>query len=162
MSRVHVIRRESDDHPPEVAGWFEPDNATMFEQKRPPRSRRFGAGRLSGDGGHHSCPQRLFKTSDARWVRAIEFGEESGLGVEHRFITSAEASLWLQENGHADAVDSVDSAAERGPGRPEIGGLVQVRLGDILVSVDQFAAARDMKRADAIRELLRVGLAADT
>jgi hypothetical protein len=51
-----------------------------------------------------------------------------------------------------------DQEADRGPGRPEIGGLVQVRLGDLLDEVETYAAARHLRRADAIRDLVEKGL----
>lgn len=47
-------------------------------------------------------------------------------------------------------------------GRPEIGGAVHVRLGDLLARVDSFGAefdtTRKMSRADAVRELVKAGL----
>jgi hypothetical protein len=43
-------------------------------------------------------------------------------------------------------------------GRPEVGEPVNVRLGDLLSSVDEFAASRDLSRAAAIRELVSRGL----
>lgn len=48
---------------------------------------------------------------------------------------------------------------ERGPGRPEIGGRIQVRLGHLLPSVDTYAAEQGCSRAEAVRLLLLAGLA---
>ncbi|AER48447.1 transcriptional repressor [Mycobacterium phage Babsiella] len=44
-------------------------------------------------------------------------------------------------------------------GRPEVGRPVNVRLGDdLLAEVDEYAAAKGIARAEAIRHLLRAGL----
>lgn len=45
-------------------------------------------------------------------------------------------------------------------GRPEIGEPVQVRLGWLLPAVDSYAEREGIKRAAAIRELVKKGLAA--
>lgn len=48
--------------------------------------------------------------------------------------------------------------AERKPGPPEVGEAINVRLGDLLPRVDEFAASGGMSRAAAIRELVSCGL----
>lgn len=48
----------------------------------------------------------------------------------------------------------------RGRGRPAIGGAVLVRLGDLLPQVDAWAAEHGVKRAEAIRQLISIGLCA--
>lgn len=48
----------------------------------------------------------------------------------------------------------------RRPGRPEVGGAVHVRLGDLLGRVDRFAAWHEVSRAEAIRMLIEAGLTA--
>jgi hypothetical protein len=48
---------------------------------------------------------------------------------------------------------------KRGPGRPEIGNPVHVRLGDLRDAVNGYAAAYDVSVAEAIRDLIREGLA---
>ncbi|KAB2350378.1 hypothetical protein F8566_09140 [Actinomadura rudentiformis] len=50
---------------------------------------------------------------------------------------------------------------EKGPGRPEIGGRVQVRLGELLPQVDQYADRHGLSRAEAVRMLISAGLARD-
>lgn len=52
-------------------------------------------------------------------------------------------------------------AAAGKPGRPEVGEPVNVRLGEYLPRVDEFAASRGMTRAAAIRDLVARGLLAD-
>lgn len=48
--------------------------------------------------------------------------------------------------------------ARRAPGRPVIGGKVQVRLGDLLPLVDAWAAEQGIERAEAVRRLVSAGL----
>ncbi|MBU8820946.1 ribbon-helix-helix domain-containing protein [Mycolicibacterium goodii] len=44
-------------------------------------------------------------------------------------------------------------------GRPSVGAPINVRLGDdLLAEVDAYAAAEDIKRAEAIRRLVQRGL----
>lgn len=50
------------------------------------------------------------------------------------------------------------TAAQRGPGRPAIGGAVHVRLGDTVERVDRFAAEHRISRAEAVRRLTEIGL----
>ncbi|NGO42884.1 hypothetical protein G6048_12135 [Streptomyces sp. YC419] len=51
-----------------------------------------------------------------------------------------------------------EQPGERGPGRPQIGGRVQVRLGELLDDVDRFAAENGYSRAEAVRALVAIGL----
>lgn len=50
------------------------------------------------------------------------------------------------------------SAAQRGPGRPAIGGAVHVRLGDSVDRVDRYARENGISRAEAVRRLTEIGL----
>jgi predicted GIY-YIG superfamily endonuclease len=43
-------------------------------------------------------------------------------------------------------------------GRPEIGTAVNFRLGELLTEVDRYAAGLAISRAEAIRQLVRMGL----
>ncbi len=49
--------------------------------------------------------------------------------------------------------------AGRGPGRPEIGGAVHLRLGELLDQVDEWARERNISRSAAVRRLISQGLA---
>jgi hypothetical protein len=64
----------------------------------------------------------------------------------------------MTTRGTAHEPSETPVKSERGPGRPEIGEPVNVRLGDLLPRVDEFAASRDLSRAAAIRELVSRGL----
>ena len=43
-------------------------------------------------------------------------------------------------------------------GRPEIGGHTHVRLGDLADKVEEWAAERGLKKGEAIRLLIQLGL----
>jgi hypothetical protein len=45
-----------------------------------------------------------------------------------------------------------------GRGRPEIGGVVTVRLGSLKDEVDAWAKEQGVKQAEAIRMLIEIGL----
>lgn len=79
----------------------------------------------------------------------------------YRFVSEHAAREWLLGNGHDNAVsthfDPVEE--ERGPGRPEIGKPINVRLGDdLLAEVDRFAADTGRNRAEAIRRLVAIAV----
>lgn len=48
----------------------------------------------------------------------------------------------------------------RGPGRPEIGGLIRAKIGaDLRARLDEWANQHGMTRSEAIRSLIQTGLA---
>ncbi|AYY13839.1 hypothetical protein EF847_15160 [Actinobacteria bacterium YIM 96077] len=152
MARVRVYKRTSDDAPTELDGWFDSGRAEKYESRvDTDRTLRRGKQR---------APQVLYHTEDGAWVREMQLG----LSMEpHReFISEAAAHDWLTRNGHEGVADDlIDLPREQGPGRPEIGGTVQVRLGrPLLPQVDDFARRQDCSRAEAIRRLITAGLEA--
>ena len=58
----------------------------------------------------------------------------------YRFLSDADAIDWLRRNRYEDRIQQYlpELADEREPGRPEIGGRVQVRLGHLLPAVDSY------------------------
>ena len=46
------------------------------------------------------------------------------------------------------------SGKRAGPGRPEVGGAVHVRLGSLLPAVDKWAELEGVSRAEAVRQLV--------
>lgn len=48
-----------------------------------------------------------------------------------------------------------------GRGRPEIGGVVTVRLGGLKEEIDAWAKEQGVKQAEAIRMLIEIGLNRD-
>jgi hypothetical protein len=151
MSRIHVVKRDDDDSDPRVVGWFESEDAQVFTEATPPQTvTSWGFGTRTEVS---RAAQKLLRTAEGRWVLALEFGPP--LATEHQFVAEAEASAWLSKNGYAQAaLDLIDDLPERGPGRPEIGGRVEVRLGDLLDPVDKFARRERINRAEAVRRLV--------
>lgn len=153
MARIHVTGPNGDEA---SQGWFESEDAEVFEQGAPPRVKRTRG--LFSQGGAREAAQQLILTGDGRWVVRYDFGEDLGLPVQYHYVDEQKASSWLCENGHADAASTLLPEPERGPGRPEIGGRVQVRLGDLLPAVDAYAERLGVNRAEAVRQLVAKAL----
>jgi hypothetical protein len=127
-----VTRINVTDPAGKFTGWFDTDKAERIP----------GPGRTA-----------LWHTIGGRWL--IE--RESGITPGYRFITPGMAAQWLAQHG-MDAVIARQFGAARPRGRPEIGGVVKVRLGSLLPAVDRIAARNRMSRADVIRHLIWRGL----
>jgi hypothetical protein len=151
MSRIHVVKRNDDNSDPRIVGWFNSEDAQVFTEATPPQTvTSWGFGSRTEVS---RAAQKLLWTAEGRWVMALEFGPP--LGTEYQFVAEAEASAWLSDNGYGQAaLDLVDGSPERGPGRPEIGGRVEVRLGGLLHGVDEFARRERINRAEAVRRLV--------
>lgn len=175
MARVSVHREaevEGTLHR-EVAGWFDTDQVKAaypeaVHAERPAKRRRG----LRGRQGRHvtrAVRERLLRTAGDRWVleKALVRREPAGRsssGDRYAFLSDEQAAEWLLRNGHEQAVGHwlPDLSGERGPGRPPIGGRVQVRLGELLDEVDRFATENGYSRAEAVRALVTIGLRRDT
>lgn len=109
--------------------------------------------------------QAVMLTSGGRWVLE-HWTHWQNEQDRYEYITAEDAREWLLANGDDDAVaehlGEVPEEEDRRPGRPEVGGAVHVRLGDLLAAVDAYAAGRSTGRADAIRHLITQGLATET
>jgi len=103
--------------------------------------------------------QGLYRTAQGRWVLR-QWSNWEGTTDVYTYVTDGRACAWLVFNDYdADAEKYFGAVeSERGPGRPEIGNPVQVRLGDLLERVDAYAAEQGRTRADALRELIGRGL----
>lgn len=104
--------------------------------------------------------QKLYRTAQGRWVLGTwsQWANEDDLYV---YTDDTGARDWLLFNDHDDAAEKYfgDIEEERGPGRPEVGSAVHVRLGDLVAQVDAWAKEHGVKsRADAIRQLVTTGL----
>jgi hypothetical protein len=158
MARVHVYAQAPARGPkfvePPVIGWFDPDNAKRFGEAREPDGTSVAT-------GSRWERENLYRTRKGSWVLEHESNYQNGR-VWHEFVSDDQAEDWLLRNGHGKAAKKLFGGAEneRGPGRPEIGGAVHVRLGDLLVRVDAYAAGQldGMSRAEAVRELVSLGL----
>lgn len=151
MART-LIYRYSDTEPPEPVGSFDLDRADSFAASPAPV-------RKSRDGRSvkKSAPQTLYRTDDGAWVRATRF--DPPVGDIYEYVTDLAASSWLSSNGYAEVAESLaDETPERRPGRPAIGGLIQVRLGELAEAVDDFARDQGVARSAAVRQLIEAGL----
>lgn len=100
--------------------------------------------------------QNLLRTKGGRWV-LHSWSAWVGASDSFAWATDEQAHDWLLFNGEEAAAERFFGpvAEERGPGRPEIGGRVCVRLGDDLAALDTWAATHGMSRADAVRYCVR-------
>lgn len=156
MTTVEVLDRKSDHGPLRVVGWFETDAAEVFEGAPPTVERTVG---LWSRSEYSEVPQRLYRTGEGRWVVRYNYG--GSRAAEHRYLDDEGAAAWLRRHGHDGAASASFVEAERGPGRPEIGSRVQVRLGDLLGEVDTFAREQAVNRAEAVRRLVSAALRAN-
>ncbi|MDX3385351.1 hypothetical protein PV682_28330 [Streptomyces niveiscabiei] len=165
MTLTPVHRHDGDRR--EIDGWFDlndikasyPEADTIsdeeFERRR--RSRKAGAIRATRN--------TLLRTGERRWVLEShviphDTGTRHAVKDRYRFLTDDQALAWLTRNGHEQTIQHWlhDLPPERGPGRPEIGGRVQVRLGGLLDAVDSYADQNACSRAEAVRALVAIGL----
>lgn len=134
-----------------VIGWFDHRKAERFDEVPP---------QVPGRNEH----QVLFRTAEGRWVLHgyVHARPGGAFGTGNTFVSTDQARDWLGRNGHHEAVAGYfGEAAERGPGRPAIGGRVTIPIGDgRLTAVDTWARNRKVSRAEAIRQLLDFALKA--
>ena len=107
----------------------------------------------------------LYLTSGSRWVENADARCEDNGHDDYLHFTDEEAQAWLIRSADAPRGGEQAQAAlkkyfgdipeESGPGRPEIGGTVNTRLGDLLPRIDEWAERHGVKRAEAIREAVR-------
>lgn len=164
MNRINIYISPDDagfDAKAELAGWFDPRSAVIYGQDK----RWDGSNMVGVITGSQWIDEYLYRTKGGRWVRCNDATRYYNGSCTYEFVTDEQAKDWLLRsecNDEAVAKYFGEIEEERGPGRPEIGGAVHVRLGDLLAKVDSFAADFDtehkMSRADAVRELVKAGL----
>jgi hypothetical protein len=174
MTKISVYRYDRDNQPIEIEGWFTPESADAMVEADPMTAERHAAA-MRRDHSARGVIETLYHTDGGRWVHKIAWHigprgqwvddetEAHGPGPQYRFLSDAEALDWLTRNGYHDRVATYlpNLPDETGPGRPEIGGLVQVRLGKLLPSIDAYAAEQSCSRAEAVRRLVLAGLASE-
>jgi hypothetical protein len=96
--------------------------------------------------------QAILRTAGGRWV-LHSWSNWVGTPDSYNWATDEQAQEWLLFNGHDNAATAHfgPAAEERAVGRPEIGGRVCVRLGELVDPLDAWAAENGMSRADAVR-----------
>ena len=141
----------------ELAGWFELDRADAIHED----TWWDGSNHISIPTGSQSEHQVLYRTAMGRWVLHC-YSQWQGVPDTYEFISEQRARDWLLGNSRDDDVARYFGPLdeERGPGRPEVGGAVHVRLGEHLAAVDAWAVEHGAgSRADAVRRLVALALA---
>lgn len=153
MSRINVFDGDSG----ELAGWFERSKAKCYEEE----TRWDGNNHISCATGNQWRHEKLYRTAGGRWVLHwwSNYGNEAD---RYRFISDEDAKQWLLAQHHDGAVEEYFGGLEEeaGPGRPEIGPAVHIRLtAGLLAQIDDLAADEGLSRAETIRALLTEALA---
>lgn len=155
MTRIYVTSEDPYGGPEERLGYFDSDRAERW------------VGDTYWDGSNHcdrntSSPhnrQTLYRTAQGRWV-ICHWSNWVGAQDSYHYLTDEQAQEWLLFNGHDEAAERFFGpvAAEKGPGRPEIGNRVTLALGDLLPELDAYAKEHGQTRAEAARTLLHEAL----
>lgn len=162
MARIYVTEQytEADTYAPD---WDGPQRAGFFTRE----SAKVWEGKTNWDGNNNADVnvganrgQDLYRTAQGRWVLST-WSRWQGKDTTYMYVDETTARDWLLFNDHDKAAEEYfgEIEEERGPGRPEIGGRVNVRLGDLAQQVEQWAKEHGVKQAEAIRLLIAQGLA---
>lgn len=144
-----------------TVGRFDRDRAERWEEAL----RWDGRNCISKATGDQWSHQALYRTAGGRWV-LCRYSDYQHKPTRYGWIDPVEAKAWLIAQGesaaaetHFGSIEETGPAVELGRGRPEIGGRICVRLGeDLLEQLDGWAAAHDVARAEAVRQLLAATL----
>jgi hypothetical protein len=148
MDRVNVYDTETR----ELVGWFDIDAAEKFRED----TEWDGNNHISKATGSQFDHQTLYRTKGGRWV-LNRWSQWQGSRETYEFISDDEAREWLIAQNEDVAVERYfgELEDERGPGRPEIGPAIQVRLPeDLLAQIDAKAEDDGVSRAEMVRTLL--------
>lgn len=158
MARINVYDTDEFEGIRSLAGWFDDAKAESFAED----TRWDGDNHISIPTGSQWSHEMLYRTSAGRWV-LHGWSQWQGSQPSYGFVSDGRAREWLFTNGHdgAAAKHFGPVEEERGPGRPEVGAPINVRLGDqLLTNVDAWAAIHSTSRSEAIRRLVFDGLRA--
>ncbi|KZS63109.1 ribbon-helix-helix domain-containing protein [Mycobacterium kansasii] len=156
MTRINVYDYDDYEGTETLAGWFDDDSAESFAED----TRWDGNNHISVPTGSQWEHEHLFRTRGGRWVLHC-WSQWQGSKPTYRFVSESRARDWLLANDHNGAATRLFGPIEpeRGPGRPEIGQAINVRLGDeLLARVDERAAELGRSRSETIRTLLERAL----
>jgi hypothetical protein len=143
----------------ELDGWFLPEECEAIVERGVISDEEFAAARRKGP--VRGVIETLYRTPQEHWVLRHGWRDSAGgIPDSYEFLTDDQALEWLTRQDYEDHVERFFGTlpTERGPGRPEISGRVQVRLGDLLERVDAYASQGGISRAHAIRRLISAGL----
>lgn len=153
MARINITEVDEWTGEPTVVGWFDSTKVTVFKEDTEWDGNNIVSA-IPGCApyGH----QQLIRTAGGRWV-LNSWSQWEGSPDVYEFIDDDRAREWLILNHKDEAVTKHFGQIEdeRGPGRPEVGNAVHVRLGDLLPGLDAYAAEHGVNRAEAIRQAVR-------
>ncbi|HEY2763440.1 MAG TPA: hypothetical protein VGJ13_05420 [Pseudonocardiaceae bacterium] len=162
MTRIYVTETDTDSYDPwesdeqaprRRAGFFTEESATYWHGDKAVFD---GSNLADVNTRDQNRGQGLYRTAKGRWVLRT-WSNWQGEVDTYSYVTEDDARDWLIFNAEEDAAQKYfgEIEDERGPGRPEVGGAVHVRLGDLLPSLDAWASRAAVSRADAVREAVR-------
>ncbi len=138
----------------EVQGWFTVDKAEKFSEG----TRWDGNNHISLATGSQWDHEALYRTAGGRWVIYF-YSQWQGRADHYRFVDDEQALEWLIKNKEEEEKYSkyfprgIDE--ERGPGRPPVGDVVQVRFDPAKIKMlDALARDEETSRAEMIRRLV--------
>lgn len=141
-----------------VIGWFDPTTTTEY-----PEAKEWdGNNHISLATGSQYDHESLIRTKGGRWVLSY-WSAYQGRRGGFRFVEDSDAREWLLRNEY-DSEQVAEATGqpvedERGPGRPEIGPMVNVRFPpELLAMVDAAAAKHGMSRAAWLRDAAATAL----
>jgi hypothetical protein len=155
VDRTTITRMSEDEYGQprrKVVGWFDLDAAEKFAE----RTQAFDGANLAGVHlRNQNAGQVLYRTAGDRWV-LMNWSRWQGSVDTWEYIGVADAREWLIVNEESDEtlerLFGAPPEPERGPGRPEIGSKVEVRMPDEWIDrLDQYALERGESRARTIR-----------
>jgi len=161
MQRINVTARDEVTGELDVIGWFDRDRATSWGEG----TRWDGSNNVSLATGVYSDHEELLRTAQGRWV-IHSWSQWVSAPDSWRYIDADTARQWLIANEHPAATiveaglgDVPDESGPNLGGRPAIGGLVSLALGDeLLARLTAEATERRTTRAALVRDLLGAAL----
>lgn len=135
----------------ERIGHFDGDKAERWSDWRQNGSENGGPGR----------GRAVLLTASGQWILEA-WTQHAGEKDYCYYIEPGEAREWLLKNNFDEAVSKhlgeIPAEEDNRGGRPAIGNPVLVRLGELLGPVDEYATRTAMSRAEALRNLINLGL----
>lgn len=160
MTRINILTTDEFSGETSLAGWFDPSTATRYDQD----TEWNGQNMVGFITKSEFIDEYLYRTKGGRWVLNRDARRSHDGPDTCEFVTDEQARDWLiRSECNDDAVEQYFGKLEeeRGPGRPEVGKPINVRLGDdLLAQVDAEAARRGKTRAITLRELVAQALGA--
>jgi hypothetical protein len=158
MARINITSVDEYDGSTKLVGWFD-DKACESWMEATEWDGHNRIGRSTRSQWDHEV---LIRTAGGRWV-LNRHSQRQGVMETYEFVGSDRARDWLLLNGHDDEVERLFGEPvepERGPGRPEVGPMVNVRMEPAMIErLDEYAGLHGLSRAETIRQLVARALA---